>query len=527
MFAINTPSKQRNKHEARFAQLLRDKPGVTVYNCYVYQSHGGRRHSREIDTLLITPRGIATVEVKGTGARGPLVTPLNGPWSIGGDSSPFTTANPGEQASNQAKIAKRFLVDNGISPPWIDPWVVIDGDVQIPGGVRDVSFVKAILLNSDAYDLITAGMRSQVSLDEALAILRALEVAQLPTREQLLAEGFGTEEAGKRQHRSASAHSAGGDAGGSRSSADRPRKPEPRVPPVQPVVQVAPAPSVSWRAAGLLLAVLAVGYWLYLGKPTISVVEYDPETTVDRPAIESRETAAPLPEPVPGPFPDPVPRPAPRGAVSAPTPPAILDGRSGRAPEAPHGASEAKPEIQLSPAYPYLEGARGHLEHLDRQLDDTLLRPLVAAAIDQQRRAGSPAGGVEQALADEIASGYARAAIRLRETADFERLERAHTLALTLDELARAFGLADTGPRRWERGQRESFTRVEVPADGSLSRSVPTPGAVRIWYQDSAMVAVSEQGLEFVPGGNLRATSLSFRSRDGRAKVVHLALDGR
>ena len=97
---------------------------------------------REIDVLVIEPRGVTTIEAKGTRLHGAVQPSANGDWLIGGTVADFAghATNPVGQAAAQAHRLRDLCRGHGVDIGFVPAVVVVCGNVTcdvvvVSGGV--------------------------------------------------------------------------------------------------------------------------------------------------------------------------------------------------------------------------------------------------------------------------------------------------------------------------------------------------------------------------------------------------------
>lgn len=245
--------------ERTFLSHIKDHTGVLLCNVNVPNSGSPGAFTREVDGVVITPRGIFTAEVKGLRARGVLRPSRMDAWAVvDGDIVTPMMGRPHAQALTHSKYLASFLKDTGVVSGWVQAVLVIAGDaVSLPEDAETMVFdnVQVVLSRPGVGALlgeqssITASQQ-EISVEGVQRLLEVFECTQSgPDADALLAEGFRTDrtieeelEARRRQVReeflsSVPTHVAPGEAG-----AEEAAEPLAGVP-------VLDAPSTSeWRA---------------------------------------------------------------------------------------------------------------------------------------------------------------------------------------------------------------------------------------------------------------------------------------
>jgi hypothetical protein len=186
-----------NKSEQAVVTALTGEQGLLLANLLL----PGRR-TLEVDAVVITPHGVATVEAKHSRMTGTLHAQPNGDWHVNDATVDFPgKANPTVQARNQAQVVQQLLNDagmrqragkvrslicvsgNGLVLPADQPWadVVADVTVTLPTGIA-----RALR------DKVPHRWNDQVTAEEALQIAQMLGMnpADLPSIADLAREGF-------------------------------------------------------------------------------------------------------------------------------------------------------------------------------------------------------------------------------------------------------------------------------------------------------------------------------------------------
>lgn len=193
MIVIENPNGRMNSGERAFVASQRANKGILLVN-FMVGGGGPRRPGREVDAILLLPRGIVCVEVKYTSASGELDSPMNGAWAVGDDLQPFSSRSksPATQADQATKILAAALESRAWPKTYVTPAVALHGPVVIPEQARWVGTVGVTTI--DRFDRITSQVRSRRLQAQHLGpMLARLGVAQgqIPAIEDLLAEGFG------------------------------------------------------------------------------------------------------------------------------------------------------------------------------------------------------------------------------------------------------------------------------------------------------------------------------------------------
>ena len=127
-------STDSNKGERSVGHALTHVPGLAFGNVLV--SHGNQ--TREIDWVVLTPRALVAVEVKGSSQTGDLTPHLNGHWTIGGQPATFAgVVNPIKQVRVSAAIASRQMKDSCSDPDlYVHGVVVVTGDITLDKALK-------------------------------------------------------------------------------------------------------------------------------------------------------------------------------------------------------------------------------------------------------------------------------------------------------------------------------------------------------------------------------------------------------
>lgn len=171
--------------EEALTKALEGGSGVLLRNFLVTSG----RSVREVDTILLMPSGIATVEVKGTRRSGEVTPSLNGPWKIGGAEADFSGGpNPIPQARKSAQLTRAMLGASHLEVGFVLPVVCVVGK-----GVQVRTWTVGDTLTC-APDGLLAGLEDAfdgrgLSAEDALAVLRCLDVTDI-SLEDLKGQGF-------------------------------------------------------------------------------------------------------------------------------------------------------------------------------------------------------------------------------------------------------------------------------------------------------------------------------------------------
>lgn len=182
-----------NAGERAFVAHQQGKDGVCLVN-FTVGGGGPRKPGREVDVIVILPRGIFAVEVKTTTAKGELSAPANDLWSVGSIIQPFSTRNqsPAAQVDVSTKILASVLTSKEWPKSYVTPVVAINGPVRVPGDVQWAGTVGVTIIEN--FDLLTRQAKGRLIHAKHVApMLEMLGVARrnLPNISTLLGEGFG------------------------------------------------------------------------------------------------------------------------------------------------------------------------------------------------------------------------------------------------------------------------------------------------------------------------------------------------
>lgn len=220
--------------ERTFISHIKNHTGVLLCNVNVPNSATPGAFTREVDGVMLTPRGIFTVEVKGLRARGVLRPSRMDAWAVvDGDVVIPMMGRPHAQALTHSKYLASFLKDTGVTAGWVQAVLVLAGDgVSLPEDAETLVFDNVQIVVSRPGVGALFGEQSSITASQqemsVEAVQRLLEVFECtesgPDAAALLAEGFRTEatieeelEARRRQVReeflsSVPAHAAPGEA---------------------------------------------------------------------------------------------------------------------------------------------------------------------------------------------------------------------------------------------------------------------------------------------------------------------------
>lgn len=196
MLVIENPNARLNAGERAFIAHQRGRDGIALVN-FTVGGGGPRKPGREVDVILLLPRGVFSVEVKHTSAKGELDSPLNDVWSIGEVEHPFSSRSKSPAA--QADQATKILASHLASPDWpkvyITPVVSLHGPVTIPEKVRWVGTVGVSTV--EHFDLVVdqaEGKRIRAEHVGPMLLRLGVARANLPALDDLAAMGFGTDQ---------------------------------------------------------------------------------------------------------------------------------------------------------------------------------------------------------------------------------------------------------------------------------------------------------------------------------------------
>ncbi|MEV6137285.1 nuclease-related domain-containing protein [Nocardia sp. NPDC051990] len=187
--------------EQEFVECLRSYPttGVALVGLEV-----GENGSRRVDAVILTPRGITVIDIKGFQRRqsGILNIPGDGPWTISAEPADLDeeiSGNPVDQLEHSVHAVKTRLERALVDPGHICGAVVLmpfrgvavrpartnlrPGMDIIVANVRDATELRIYL------EGFSAGPRSWTA-DRVVATCAALGATEKPFRAELLADGF-------------------------------------------------------------------------------------------------------------------------------------------------------------------------------------------------------------------------------------------------------------------------------------------------------------------------------------------------
>ncbi|WP_127480197.1 nuclease-related domain-containing protein [Nocardioides pantholopis] len=160
--------------ERELKRQLRNLPGIVVLNCYIWDG----AKEREVDAVVIHPRGIVTIEQKDVGrtSTGLLTVPVNGPVTVGGHEVGH------DRARQQARLSAQMLASVSHHEPklevgFITAFLAFHGDLELEpqlqrGNVR-ICMTKTVAGTLENY---FSARESTVTLTVAQGVLRRLEV---------------------------------------------------------------------------------------------------------------------------------------------------------------------------------------------------------------------------------------------------------------------------------------------------------------------------------------------------------------
>lgn len=274
------PGAQLSGAEQEFVDCLRSFPTTGLA---AIDAHVGDNGTRQIDAVLITPRGITVAEVRGFRRRqsGILHVSTDEPWTISENLAELddeSNANPAERLEQSVYAVKskleRALLDPG-HVCGVVALVPLRGVVVRPARTNLRSGIDVVVANvPDSTELqiyiegFAAGPRSW-SADKVISAATALGVTA-PSRAELIADGF--DELAPHSHMPVAV----------------PVAPPPRTPP-PPL-----PPSRSQHAATwAVVAVALIGMLVVFGVVATAVARDDPHP--------SRETTSTTVDPTPSP----------------------------------------------------------------------------------------------------------------------------------------------------------------------------------------------------------------------------------
>ncbi|MEV0342016.1 nuclease-related domain-containing protein [Nocardia sp. NPDC050713] len=274
------PGAQLSGAEQEFVDCLRSFPTTGLA---AIDAHVGDNGTRQIDAVLITPRGITVAEVRGFRRRqsGILHVSADEPWTISDNLAELddeNNANPAERLEQSVYAVKskleRALLDPG-HVCGVVALVPLRGVVVRPARTNLRSGIDVVVANvPDSTELqiyiegFAAGPRSW-SADKVISAATALGVTA-PSRAELIADGF--DELAPHSHMPVAV----------------PVAPPPRTPP-PPL-----PPSRSQHAATwAVVAVALIGMLVVFGVVATAVARDDPHP--------SRETTSTTVDPTPSP----------------------------------------------------------------------------------------------------------------------------------------------------------------------------------------------------------------------------------
>ena len=195
VIVIANPNSHQNTGERAFIAHIRSMDGIALVN-FMVGGGGPRKPGREIDAIVILPRGIFSVEVKYTNAKGLLDSPLNDVWSIGDIAHPFSSRNktPAAQADQATKILASHLTSPDWPKAYITPAVALHGPVDIPEQVRWVGTVGVCTVEHFGLLVKQAkGRRIQAAHIGPMLQRLGVSLANIPDLDTLLEVGFAAE----------------------------------------------------------------------------------------------------------------------------------------------------------------------------------------------------------------------------------------------------------------------------------------------------------------------------------------------
>ncbi|WP_097245312.1 nuclease-related domain-containing protein [Nocardia amikacinitolerans] len=272
------PGAQLSGAEQEFVDCLRSFPTTGLA---AIDAHVGDNGTRQIDAVLITPRGITVVEVRGFRRRqsGILHVAADEPWTISdtpADLDDESNANPAERLEQSVYAVKskleRALLDPG-HVCGVVALVPLRGVVVRPARTNLRSGIDVVVANvPDSTELriyiesFAAGPRSW-SADRVISAATALGVTA-PSRAELIADGF--DELAPHSHMPV------------------PAAPPPRTAPPPPRPPTRSQHAATWA----VVAVALIGILVVFGVVATAVARDEPH-----PAPETTTTVDPTPSP--------------------------------------------------------------------------------------------------------------------------------------------------------------------------------------------------------------------------------------
>jgi hypothetical protein len=180
-------------------------PGIVLSGCYVpgRTVTGGRQVGQEVDAVLITPRLLAAIEVKGIvvfAASGVLTCGPNGRWtlpSIEGDPVHVRASdtNPLDQVTGGMyglKDIAETVTGSEVFVPGLVAVVPNKGAITLDKGRVPMPTGRDVILDSELADWLTGSSHRPRVWDAAgvYALLDALGLAETVTYDAVVAAGF-------------------------------------------------------------------------------------------------------------------------------------------------------------------------------------------------------------------------------------------------------------------------------------------------------------------------------------------------
>ncbi|WP_330250761.1 NERD domain-containing protein [Nocardia sp. NBC_00565] len=187
--------------EREFVECLRSFPttGVALLDFEV-----GDHGARQVDAVILTPRGITVADIKGFRRRqsGILNIPADGPWTISAEPADLDEENSGNPVDHLEHSV--HAVKTSLEQALIDPGHICGAVALVP--FRGVAVRPARTNLRPGMDIVVANARDATELriylegfsagprswtaDRVFGACDALGVAEKPSRAELLADGF-------------------------------------------------------------------------------------------------------------------------------------------------------------------------------------------------------------------------------------------------------------------------------------------------------------------------------------------------
>ncbi|WP_109530061.1 MULTISPECIES: nuclease-related domain-containing protein [Nocardia] len=175
--------------------------GVAIAGCHIADPSTGR--SQQVDVLVLMPRAIIAVEVKGLHPdirTGTIIAESNGPWSHDqSDLDPVHTlasaANPVNQTLSAALKTKHAALEHNPGRPFVEAVVALVAPqwsaVTLRAGVMPDGF-EVVLGESALRAALSAHASKGVpwTAEQAFSLINSLNLGRSVTISQLIAEGF-------------------------------------------------------------------------------------------------------------------------------------------------------------------------------------------------------------------------------------------------------------------------------------------------------------------------------------------------